>query len=68
MLLFFKMDKVELRSFNVYVFKEKQMRITKYIHSCLLIENESDKILFDPGLFSFVEGKVSRRNLLIYRR
>ncbi len=34
------------------------MRITKYIHSCLLIENESDKILFDPGLFSFVEGKV----------
>jgi len=22
------------------------MRITKYIHACLLIENEADKILF----------------------
>lgn len=34
------------------------MKITKYIHSCLLIENEADKILFDPGKFSFIEGKV----------
>ncbi len=34
------------------------MKITKYIHACLLIENDADKILFDPGLFSFVEGKV----------
>ncbi|MGI8467332.1 MAG: MBL fold metallo-hydrolase [Pyrinomonadaceae bacterium] len=34
------------------------MRITKYIHSCLVIEKGLDRILFDPGLFSFVEGKV----------
>lgn len=34
------------------------MRVTKYIHSCLLIEKGSDKILFDPGLFTFAEGKV----------
>ena len=34
------------------------MKITKYIHSCLLLEKESDKILFDPGLFTFAEGKV----------
>ncbi|CAN5128225.1 MBL fold metallo-hydrolase [soil metagenome] len=34
------------------------MKITKYIHSCLLLEKDTDKILFDPGLFSFVEGKV----------
>lgn len=34
------------------------MKITKYIHSCLLLEKDNDKILFDPGLFSFVEGKV----------
>lgn len=34
------------------------MKIIKYIHSCLLIENATDKILFDPGKFSFVEGKV----------
>src|SRR5258708_7462731 len=35
------------------------MRIYKYIHSCLLVEEGDDKILFDPGTFSFVEGKVS---------
>ena len=34
------------------------MRITKYIHSCLLIEKGSDRLLFDPGHFSFVEGRV----------
>ena len=35
------------------------MRISKYIHSCLLVEEGDDKILFDPGIYSFVEGKVS---------
>lgn len=34
------------------------MRIYKYIHSCLLLEEGDDKILFDPGHFSFVEGAV----------
>ena len=34
------------------------MRITKYVHSCLLVEKDSSRILFDPGLFSFVEGAV----------
>jgi L-ascorbate metabolism protein UlaG (beta-lactamase superfamily) len=34
------------------------MRIYKYIHSCLLVEEGNEKILFDPGVFSFVEGKV----------
>lgn len=34
------------------------MRITKYIHSCLLIEKGGDRLLFDPGKFSFVEGLV----------
>lgn len=34
------------------------MKITKYIHSCLLIEKGSDKILFDPGIFTFAEGLV----------
>jgi L-ascorbate metabolism protein UlaG (beta-lactamase superfamily) len=34
------------------------MRISKYIHSCLLIEKGGDRILFDPGKFSFVEGLV----------
>lgn len=34
------------------------MRVYKYIHSCLLVEEGEEKILFDPGIFSFVEGKV----------
>jgi len=35
------------------------MRISKYIHSCLLVEKGADKILFDPGKFSFIEGLVN---------
>lgn len=34
------------------------MRVYKYIHSCLLVEEGEDQILFDPGIFSFIEGKV----------
>ncbi|MDB5083052.1 MAG: fold metallo-hydrolase [Chloroflexi bacterium] len=34
------------------------MRITKYIHSCLLLEEAGHKLLFDPGKFSFIEGRV----------
>jgi L-ascorbate metabolism protein UlaG (beta-lactamase superfamily) len=34
------------------------MRVSKYIHACLLIEDGGDRILFDPGKFSFVEGLV----------
>ena len=34
------------------------MRIYKYIHSCLVVEEGDEKILFDPGVFSFIEGAV----------
>ena len=34
------------------------MRITKFIHSCVLIEKDKSRLLFDPGKFSFVEGLV----------
>lgn len=32
------------------------MLIRKFLHSCLLVEKGADRILFDPGKFSFVEG------------
>lgn len=32
------------------------MRIEKYIHSCLLVEEGGTRILVDPGKFSFLEG------------
>jgi L-ascorbate metabolism protein UlaG (beta-lactamase superfamily) len=35
------------------------MRISKYLHSCLLFEQEDDKLLFDPGSYSFIEGRVT---------
>ena len=35
------------------------MRISKYIHSCLLFEHEGEKLLFDPGNYSFIEGRVT---------
>ncbi len=35
------------------------MRISKYIHSCLLFEQEGEKLLFDPGNYSFIEGRVT---------
>lgn len=34
------------------------MTITKYIHSCLLLEKAGRQLLFDPGKFSFIEGLV----------
>lgn len=35
------------------------MRIAKYVHSCVLVEEEGERLLFDPGRFTFVEGRVS---------
>jgi L-ascorbate metabolism protein UlaG (beta-lactamase superfamily) len=35
------------------------VRITKYIHSCLLFEHEGEKLLFDPGAYSFIEGRLT---------
>ena len=34
------------------------MRIYKYIHSCFLLEKDNNKILIDPGPFTFIENKV----------
>ncbi|MFA6246468.1 MAG: MBL fold metallo-hydrolase [Mucilaginibacter sp.] len=35
------------------------MKITKYLHSCLVFEQDGYKLLFDPGKFSFAEGRVT---------
>jgi L-ascorbate metabolism protein UlaG (beta-lactamase superfamily) len=35
------------------------MKISKYLHSCLVFELDAYKILFDPGTFSFAEGLVT---------
>jgi L-ascorbate metabolism protein UlaG (beta-lactamase superfamily) len=32
------------------------MRVRKFLHSCLLIEKGLNKVLFDPGTFSFADG------------
>lgn len=35
------------------------MKISKYLHSCLVFELDDYKLLFDPGKFSFAEGLVT---------
>ncbi|NOW93951.1 MBL fold metallo-hydrolase [Mucilaginibacter sp. SG564] len=35
------------------------MKISKYLHSCLVFELDGYKILFDPGDISFIEGLVT---------
>jgi L-ascorbate metabolism protein UlaG (beta-lactamase superfamily) len=35
------------------------MKISKYLHSCLVFELDGYKLLFDPGKFSFAEGRVT---------
>lgn len=35
------------------------MKIQKFLHSCLLIEENGGRILVDPGLYSFIEGHVN---------
>lgn len=39
------------------------MRLTKYIHSCLLLEKENFKLLIDPGTFTFAEGVITPESL-----
>jgi L-ascorbate metabolism protein UlaG (beta-lactamase superfamily) len=34
------------------------MKISKYLHSCLVFELDGYKLLFDPGNFTFVENMV----------
>ena len=35
------------------------MKIAKYLHSCLLFEDEGHTLLFDPGTITFAEGVVT---------
>jgi len=39
------------------------MLIRKYLHSCILLEENSKKILIDPGAFSFVEKKLKPEDI-----
>jgi len=35
------------------------MKITKYLHSCLVFEKDNFKLLVDPGIYSFIEGFIT---------
>jgi L-ascorbate metabolism protein UlaG (beta-lactamase superfamily) len=35
------------------------MRVSKYIHSCLLLEENGERLLLDPGTFTLLEKKVT---------
>lgn len=34
------------------------MKITKFVHSCVLVEDDDKAVLFDPGIFSWNSGVV----------
>lgn len=38
------------------------MKIYKYFHSCLLLDDGKTRILFDPGNYSFIEGRLKPEN------
>lgn len=35
------------------------MRISKFIHACLLVESDGTRMLFDPGKFTFLDGTIA---------
>lgn len=39
------------------------MKLTKFVHSCLLIEKDNTKILVDPGVYSWKSGLVPEEGL-----
>lgn len=39
------------------------LEITKYIHSCLLVESSKQTVLFDPGSFTYEAGIFSTQRL-----
>jgi L-ascorbate metabolism protein UlaG (beta-lactamase superfamily) len=38
------------------------MKIYKYLHSCLVFEQDGYKLLFDPGNFTFIEDREKPEN------
>lgn len=39
------------------------MTIKKYLHSCIVMEHEGRRLLADPGMFSFIEGKITPEDI-----
>lgn len=39
------------------------MTIKKYLHSCLCVEENGKRLLFDPGPFSFIEGTIKPEDI-----
>ncbi len=44
---------------RVYLSYSNGMKISKYIHSCVLLEKDGFRLLFDPGKFTFAENLVN---------
>ncbi|RTK94957.1 MBL fold metallo-hydrolase [Candidatus Saccharibacteria bacterium] len=43
--------------------ERQKMKITKFVHSCVLIEHEDKAVLIDPGIFSWQSGLVAVESL-----
>lgn len=41
----------------------KNMKIIKFLHSCVLVEDNGSKVLIDPGSFSFEPGNIEAKDV-----
>lgn len=39
------------------------MVIKKFLHSCIALEDKKERLIIDPGIFCFIEGKVKPEDL-----
>lgn len=39
------------------------MIVKKFLHSCLLLEKDGKRLLIDPGLFSFIEKRITPNDI-----
>lgn len=40
-----------------------KLTVRKFLHSCLVLEKEGKRILVDPGLFSFIENRITPKEI-----
>lgn len=46
-----------------FLFYSLGMIIRKYLHSCILLEQDGYRLLFDPGRYSFIEGRLKPEDI-----
>lgn len=56
-------DRIEGDQVLVFPRYNKSMKITKFVHSCVLVEVDGKRILIDPGEYTWVSGQLTDEHL-----